>query len=355
MAAARGDLPGLPAALPPDPDDDDGGAARRAAADARHRHRLGAAPAARRHDRRRADRQPGADAVHHAGDLSVLRPAGACGCRRAAGERRQRQRRARRRHEHLRAVHRASGRHHAADHRHRAGRRCSPIFELPVSPLPQVDFPTISVQAQLPGASPDTVATSVAAPLERQLGADRRRHRDDLDQLGRRRRASRCSSTSTATSTAPRATCRRRSTPRAPTCRPTCAATRPTARSIPADAPILILALTSKTLTRGQMYDAASNVLAAAAVADRGIGQVIIGGGALPAVRVELNPHALFKYGIGLEDVRAALASANANSAEGRDRGRRPAFADLHQRPVDDGRRLQAAGDRLPQRRSRCG
>ena len=85
----------------------------------------------------------------------------------------------------------------------------------------------------------------------------------------------------------------------------------------PADAPILILALTSKTLTRGQMYDAASNVLSQRLSQITGIGQVIIGGAALPAVRVELNPTALFKYGIGLEDVRAALASANANSPKG--------------------------------------
>ena len=92
---------------------------------------------------------------------------------------------------------------------------------------------------------------------------------------------------------------------------------RPTARSIPADAPILILALTSKTMTQGQMYDAASNMLAQRLSQLSGIGKVIIGGSALPAVRVELNPQALFKYGIGLEDVRAALASANANSPKG--------------------------------------
>ncbi|MGB6964164.1 MAG: efflux RND transporter permease subunit, partial [Xanthobacteraceae bacterium] len=92
----------------------------------------------------------------------------------------------------------------------------------------------------------------------------------------------------------------------------------PTYRKVnPADAPILILAMTSKTLTQGQMYDAASNVLAQQLSQISGIGQVIIGGSALPAVRVELNPQALFKYGIGLEDVRAALASANANSPKG--------------------------------------
>ena len=99
---------------------------------------------------------------------------------------------------------------------------------------------------------------------------------------------------------------------------PTSLRSNPTYRKVnPADAPILILALTSKTLTRGQMYDAATNVLSQRLSQITGIGQVIIGGAALPAVRVELNPNALFKYGIGLEDVRAALASANANSPKG--------------------------------------
>jgi multidrug efflux pump len=94
--------------------------------------------------------------------------------------------------------------------------------------------------------------------------------------------------------------------------------TNPTYRKVnPADAPILILALTSGTLTQGQIYDAASNVLAQQLSQLSGIGQVIIGGSALPAVRIELNPQALFKYGVGLEDVRAALASANANSPKG--------------------------------------
>ena len=114
-----------------------------------------------------------------------------------------------------------------------------------------------------------------------------------------------------------RATCRLPSTPPAPICRLRCGPI-PTYRKVnPADAPILILALTSGTLTQGQIYDAASNVLAQQLSQLSGIGQVIIGGSALPAVRIELNPQALFKYGIGLEDVRAALASANANSPKG--------------------------------------
>src|SRR5581483_10382930 len=92
----------------------------------------------------------------------------------------------------------------------------------------------------------------------------------------------------------------------------------PTYRKVnPADAPVLILALTSDTLTPGQIYDSASTVLNQALSQIDGIGQVTIGGSSLPAVRVELNPYVLFKYGIGLEDVRAALAAANAHSPKG--------------------------------------
>ncbi|MGB6539919.1 MAG: efflux RND transporter permease subunit [Xanthobacteraceae bacterium] len=188
--------------------------------------------------------------------------------------------------------------------------------KLPVSPLPQVDFPTISVTASLPGASPNTVATSVAAPLERHLGQiadvtemtsqsgigqaritlqfDLNR---DIDGAARDVQAAINASRADLPSNLP---------------------SNPTYRKVnPADAPILLLALTSKTMTQGQMYDAASNVLAQRLAQMRGIGNVIIGGSALPAVRVELNPQALYKYGIGLEDVRAALASANANSPKG--------------------------------------
>jgi multidrug efflux pump len=189
-------------------------------------------------------------------------------------------------------------------------------FRLPVSPLPQVDFPTISVQAQLPGASPDTVATSVASPLERHLGqiADVTEMTSTSSvgqarivlQFGLDRDINGAARDVQAAINAARADL------------PTSLRSNPTYRKVnPADAPVLILALTSKTLTRGQMYDAATNVLSQRLSQISGIGQVIIGGAALPAVRVELNPQALFKYGIGLEDVRAALASANANSPKG--------------------------------------
>jgi multidrug efflux pump len=188
--------------------------------------------------------------------------------------------------------------------------------KLPVSPLPQVDFPTIAVTASLPGASPNTVATSVAEPLERHLGQiaevtemtsqsgigqaritlqfDISR---DIDGAARDVQAAINAAAADLPANLP---------------------SNPTYRKVnPADAPILILALTSKTMTQGQMYDAASNILAQRLAQLSGIGNVIIGGSTLPAVRVELNPQALYKYGIGLEDVRAALASANANSPKG--------------------------------------
>src|SRR5271155_4923558 len=190
------------------------------------------------------------------------------------------------------------------------------FFQLPVSPLPQVDFPTISVSAQLPGASPDTVATSVAAPLERHLGqiADVTEMTSQSSvgqtrivlQFGLDRDINGAARDVQAAINAARADL------------PTSLITNPTYRKTnPADAPILILALTSKTMTQGQMYDAASNVLAQRLSQLSGIGNVIIGGSTLPAVRVDLNSQALYKYGIGLEDVRAALASANANSPKG--------------------------------------
>src|SRR5271170_2973523 len=190
------------------------------------------------------------------------------------------------------------------------------FFKLPVSPLPQVDFPTISVQATLPGGSPQDVAITVASPLERHLGqiADVTEMTSSSTvggvritlQFGLNRDINGAARDVQAAINAARADL------------PTSLRSNPTYRKVnPADAPILILALTSKTMLRGQIYDAASNVLQQRLSQINGIGQVIIGGSALPAVRVELNPNALFKYGIGLEDVRAALASANANSPKG--------------------------------------
>src|SRR6201993_2251186 len=190
------------------------------------------------------------------------------------------------------------------------------FFKLPVSPLPQVDFPTISVQATLPGGSPEDVATTVASPLERHLGqiADVTEMTSSSTvgsvritlQFGLNRDINGAARDVQAAINAARADL------------PTSLRSNPTYRKVnPADAPILILALTSDTLTRGDLYDAASTVLAQKLSQVDGIGEVVVGGSSLPAVRVDLIPQAVYKYGIGLEDVRAALSSANAHSPKG--------------------------------------
>src|SRR6195256_2429114 len=190
------------------------------------------------------------------------------------------------------------------------------FFQLPVSPLPQVDFPTISVRAQLPGASPEVMATSVDTPLERHLGqiADVTEMTSSSSvgatritlQFGLNRDINGAARDVQAAINAARADL------------PTSLRSNPTYRKVnPADAPILILTLTSDTMTRGDLYDAASTVLAQKLSQVEGIGEVVVGGSSLPAVRVDLIPQALYKYGIGLEDVRAALASANAHSPKG--------------------------------------
>src|SRR6201981_1795251 len=190
------------------------------------------------------------------------------------------------------------------------------FFKLPVSPLPQVDFPTISVQATLPGASPQDVASTVASPLERHLGqiADVTEMtsasflgsaRINL-QFGIDRDINGAARDVQAAINAARADL------------PTNLRSNPTYRKFnPASAPILIYTLTSDTLTPAELYDAASTVLAQKLSQVEGVGEVSVSGGSLPAVRVELVPPALYKYGIGLEDVRAALSSANAHSPKG--------------------------------------
>src|ERR1700756_182912 len=190
------------------------------------------------------------------------------------------------------------------------------FFRLPGSPLPPGDFPTISVQATLPGASPQDVATTVASPLERHLGqiADVTEMTSSSTvggtritlQFGLNRDINGAARDVQAAINAARVDL------------PTSLRSNPTYRKVtPADAPILILTLTSDTATRGDLYDAASTVLAQKLSQVEGIGEVVVGGSSLPAVRVDLIPSALFKYGIGLEDVRAALSSANAHSPKG--------------------------------------
>ncbi|VXB75886.1 multidrug efflux system, subunit C [Burkholderia sp. 8Y] len=190
------------------------------------------------------------------------------------------------------------------------------FVKLPVAPLPQVDFPTISVQASLPGASPETVATSVASPLERHLGsiADVSEMTSMSSvgttritlQFGLNRDIDGAARDVQAAINAARADL------------PTSLRSNPTYHKVnPADAPILVLALSSPTRTAGALYDSAATVLQQTLSTVPGVGEVDVSGSANPAVRVELEPGALFHYGIGLEDVRAALASANANSPKG--------------------------------------
>ncbi|MGH7022747.1 MAG: efflux RND transporter permease subunit [Caulobacteraceae bacterium] len=190
------------------------------------------------------------------------------------------------------------------------------FFLLPVSPLPQVDFPTISVRANLPGASPETMATSVAAPLERRLGlisnvtemtsSSRESQTNITLQFGLDRNIDGAARDVQAAINAARVDL------------PATLHSNPTYRKQnPAEAPIMILALTSATRTPGQIYDAASNILEQQISQVKGVGEVTIGGSSLPAVRVELNPLALARNGIGLEDVRAAIASANSNQPKG--------------------------------------
>jgi multidrug efflux pump len=187
---------------------------------------------------------------------------------------------------------------------------------LPVSPLPQVDFPTISVSAALPGASPETMASSVATPLERQLG-----HIAAVTEMT-------SSSSLGSSSITLQFDLNRNIDAAARDVQAAINAARgylpanlpsnPSYRKVnPADAPIFMLALTSDELSKGQMYDAASTIMAQKLSQVAGVGQVTVGGSALPGVRVELNPSALNKYGIGFETVRSALAGANANTPKG--------------------------------------
>ena len=188
--------------------------------------------------------------------------------------------------------------------------------ELPVSPLPQIDFPTISVGASLPGASPEIMASSVATPLERQFGRiagitemtsssylgttsvtlqfDLNRN---IDGAARDVQAAINAARSYLPSNLP---------------------ANPTYRKVnPADAPIMIVALTSTVYDRGKLYDAASTIMQQRLSQIQGVGQVTVGGSSLPGVRVDVNPTQLNNYGLGLQDVASMLSRQNANSPKG--------------------------------------
>ncbi len=187
---------------------------------------------------------------------------------------------------------------------------------LPVSPLPQIDFPTISVSASLPGASPENMATSVATPLERQLGKIASvTQMTSTSSLGQTRIILQFDLSRNIDGAA-------RDVQAAITAAlsqlPTNLPANPTYRKVnPADAPIMILALTSSIYNTGQLYDVASTMLSQTLAQINGVGQVIVGGSSLPGVRVELNPTQLNSYGIGLTDVSAAIAAANVNHPKG--------------------------------------
>src|ERR1043166_1734383 len=187
---------------------------------------------------------------------------------------------------------------------------------LPVAPLPQVEFPVIQVQAGLPGASPQTMASAVATPLERQFGRIAGVNQmTSTSQLG-------------STNIALQFDLNRNIDAAARDVQAAINAARsqlpanlpgnPNYRKVnPADAPIMILALTSDIMTLPQMYDAADSILSQKLAQVQGVGQVFVGGAAQPAVRAELNPTLLNKLGIGLDTVRTALNAANANRPKG--------------------------------------
>ena len=207
------------------------------------------------------------------------------------------------------------------------------FLKLPVSPLPEVDFPVIAVGASLPGASPETMASAVATPLERQfgriagvnemtsvsqLGATSITLQFDLD-----RDINGAARDVQAGINAARAYL------------PSDLPSNPWYYKVnPADSPILILAMTSDALTQDQIYDAADSVISQKLSQVPGVGQVFIGGSSQPAVRIEANPTLLNKLGLGLETVRAAVAAENAHQAKGsiESAGKRWLIADNDQR-----------------------
>jgi len=190
------------------------------------------------------------------------------------------------------------------------------FFNLPVASLPQVDFPVISVSANLPGASPETMASSVATPLERRLGtiagvnemtssSGNGSSRINL-QFDLNRNIDAAAREVQAAIAAARADL------------PSTLRSNPTYRKAnPSAAPVMILALTSPRRSPGQIYDTVSNIVQQRIAQVQGVGDVELGGGSQPAVRVEINPFALNKYGIASEDVRAALQSGSANRPKG--------------------------------------
>jgi len=194
---------------------------------------------------------------------------------------------------------------------------CLAFLLLPVSPLPQVDFPTIQVSANLPGASPETMASSVATPLERQFGriagvtqmtsSNTRGSTNVVLQFDLNRDINGAARDVQSAINAARSQL------------PANLPSNPFYRKVnPADAPVMLMAMTSDTIEISSLYDLASSVLQQKISQVKGVGQVIVGGSSLPSVRVELNPEIINKYGIGLDQIRAVLTAANANRPKGK-------------------------------------
>jgi multidrug efflux pump len=190
------------------------------------------------------------------------------------------------------------------------------FFMLAVAPLPQVDYPMITVSASLPGASPDTMATSVATPLERRLGVIAGVNEMTSSSGNGSTRISLQFDLNRKIDSAAREVQAAINAARADL--PSTLRSNPTYRKAnPSASPVIILALTSPTRSPGQVYDAVSNIVQQRIAQVRGVGDVELGGGSLPAVRVELLPFALSRYGVSSEDVRAALQASNANRPKG--------------------------------------
>ncbi len=187
---------------------------------------------------------------------------------------------------------------------------------LPVSPLPQVDFPVISISASLPGASPETMASSVATPLERALGRIAGvNEMTSMSSLGSTRVILQFDLDRDINGAARDV---QAAINAAQSLLPTGMPSRPSYRKVnPSDAPIMILTLTSDTYSQGQLYDFASTQLAQKISQTEGVGDVSVGGSSLPAVRVELNPSALFNQDVSLDSVRQAIANANVRRPQG--------------------------------------
>ena len=331
----------------------------RAAAGARGRHRLGAAQSARRHHHRRPAAEPAADALHHAGDL----PRHGAGAGAAGTRLQRRDPRARR------------GRQTFGSRRSEAMNFSRPCIErpigtmllamglmllglvayrfLPVASLPSVEFPTIRVNASLPGADPETMAARVAAPLERRLGEIAGvTEMTSTNSLGSTRIAIQFALNRDIEGAAQDV---QAAINAAAADLPADMPSLPNFRkSNPAAAPILILALTSKSIAPSDMYDAADTVIAQRISQVDGVAEVTVAGAEQPAIRVRVNPMQLASMGMSIEDVRTAITNANAVAPLGIIDGDQHVIGAGDQRPAAHGRGLPEHRHQVGERQRRA-